>query len=265
MAPLSTFLSAALLLPLLAIAAPAPAASPAPRRGDRFLGVPIANPDANDIIPNKFIVVYNSTFSSDEIDAHQAKVMTTVAKRNIGKRSPIDNRFLSTSVNAIKINTWRAMSLEADDKDMIDMFSTSDVISYIEADAKVSLSAAQTQQGAPSGLIRLSNAAAGGTTYTFDSTAGQGITAFIVDTGILTTHSEFEGRATMAANFVNNVDTDENGHGSHVAGTIGGATFGVAKNVNLMGVKVLDADGAGSNSGVIAGMQFGRQISSFFI
>lgn len=261
MAPLSTFLSAALLLPLLAIAAPAPIPSPAPRRGDRFLGVPIANPDARDIIPNKFIVVYNSTFSSDEIDAHQAKVMTTVAKRNVGKRSPIDNRWLSTSVNAIKINTWRAMSLEADDKDMIDMFSSSDVISYIEADAKVSLTAAQTQRGAPSGLIRLSNAAAGGTTYTFDSSAGQGITAFIVDTGILTTHSEFEGRATLAANFVNNVDTDENGHGSHVAGTIGGATFGVAKNVNLVGVKVLDADGAGSNSGVIAGMQFGKPAS----
>lgn len=53
-------------------------------------------------------------------------------------------------------------------------------------------------------------------------------------------------------------DTDENGHGSHVAGTIGGQTFGVAKNVNLIGVKVLDGDGAGSNSGVLDGMQFGK-------
>jgi len=54
------------------------------------------------------------------------------------------------------------------------------------------------------------------------------------------------------------VDTDENGHGSHVAGTIGGRTFGVAKSVNLVGVKVLDADGAGTNSQSIAGLQFGK-------
>jgi len=52
-------------------------------------------------------------------------------------------------------------------------------------------------------------------------------------------------------------NTDENGHGSHVAGTIGGTTFGVAKNVNFVAVKVLDGDGAGSNSGVISGIQFG--------
>jgi subtilisin family serine protease len=56
-------------------------------------------------------------------------------------------------------------------------------------------------------------------------------------------------------------DTDENGHGSHVAGTIGGKTFGVAKNVKLLAVKVLDASGSGSNSGVLAGMQFGKAIS----
>lgn len=53
-------------------------------------------------------------------------------------------------------------------------------------------------------------------------------------------------------------DTDENGHGSHVAGTIGGRTFGVAKRVNLVAVKVLDADGSGTNSGVLAGMNFGK-------
>ena len=53
-------------------------------------------------------------------------------------------------------------------------------------------------------------------------------------------------------------DDDENGHGSHVAGTIGGKTVGIAKNVKLVAVKVLDADGAGTNSGVLAGMNFGR-------
>jgi subtilisin family serine protease len=55
-------------------------------------------------------------------------------------------------------------------------------------------------------------------------------------------------------------NTDENGHGSHVAGTIGGATYGVAKRVNLVAVKVLGADGPGTNSGVISGLNFGTSL-----
>lgn len=77
----------------------------------------------------------------------------------------------------------------------------------------------------------------------------------------MTNHTEFEGRATLVFNAVNNVNTDENGHGSHVAGTIGGKTFGVAKKVSLVGVKVLDAKGAGSNSGVLSGMNFVAQMA----
>lgn len=120
-----------------------------------------------------------------------------------------------------------------------------------------------SQPAAPAGLRRISHAAAGETGYIFDSTAGAGITAYIVDTGILTTHEEFGGRAIWGANFVNNVNTDENGHGSHVAGTVGGATFGVAKQVELVAVKTLDADGAGTNSGVISGLNFGKYSPSF--
>ena len=115
-----------------------------------------------------------------------------------------------------------------------------------------------SQTNAPPGLARISHQTAGNSTYVFDSSAGANITAYVVDTGILVTHSEFQGRATFGANFANAVDTDENGHGSHVAGTIGGRTFGVAKSVNLVGVKVLDADGAGTNSQSIAGLQFGK-------
>lgn len=58
-------------------------------------------------------------------------------------------------------------------------------------------------------------------------------------------------------------NADENGHGSHVAGTVGGATFGVAKQVELVAVKTLDADGAGTNSGVISGLNFGTPFPPF--
>ncbi|KAH8906338.1 subtilisin-like protein [Coniochaeta sp. PMI_546] len=220
------------------------------------MGVPVSNPEVSesDVVANRFIVVYNSTFDEEAITTHQSKWIAKIAKSNVGKRS-LDGRALSTKVSTFRLGTWNAMALEADDRTMNQIFDA-DEVSYIEADTRVRLNALSTQGQATSGLARLSHADAGEAGYVFDSTAGQGITAFVVDTGILVSHSEFQGRATFAANFVNDVDTDENGHGSHVAGTIGGRTFGVAKRVNLVAVKVLDADGSGTNSGVLAGMNF---------
>lgn len=225
-------------------------------KGDDFyIGVPIANPDVQNPVPHKFIVVYNSTFSGEAIQAHQASVMKTVSKRNIGKRSPMTGKLLSTTVDTYQINEWRAMSLEADDR-LINEIYAADEVSYVQQDAYISINARQVQAQGTSGLGRISHARAGNNMYVFDSSAGEGITAYVVDTGIRVTHDEFEGRAVFGANFVNNNDTDENGHGSHVSGTIGGKTFGVAKKVKLVAVKVLDASGSGTNSGVLAGMQF---------
>ncbi|KAK5659278.1 hypothetical protein OQA88_1371 [Cercophora sp. LCS_1] len=232
------------------------APAPEPRKGDDFfLGVPISNPDVLNPVPHRFIVVYNNTFDDDVIDAAEATITAKIARRNINKRSPLTGNFLSAHVNAFKMSGWRAMALEADDRTITEIF-TSDEVAFIEQDAYIDLLATLTQGGATSGLARISHAEAGERDYVFDETAGEGITAYVVDTGIRITHSEFEGRATWGGNFVNNVDTDENGHGTHVAGTIGGKTFGVSKNVNLIAVKVLDAQGSGTNSGVIAGMQF---------
>lgn len=67
---------------------------------------------------------------------------------------------------------------------------------------------------------------------------------------------DFGGRATFAANFVDSSNTDGNGHGTHVAGTIGSTTYGVAKKTKLYAVKVLGSDGSGSTSGVVAGINF---------
>jgi subtilisin family serine protease len=88
---------------------------------------------------------------------------------------------------------------------------------------------------------------------------GQGVNAYVIDTGILTTHWEFGGRASaiydaLAGEGVIGVDC--NGHGSHVAGIIGGRTFGVAKNVRLFSVRVLDCQGTGTWSNVIDGVNF---------
>ncbi|KAL8300627.1 hypothetical protein RB593_010121 [Gaeumannomyces tritici] len=272
-----------------AVALLAPLASAAPQlfRDGKFIGLPIANAEALNLIPSSYIVVYNSSMDTADIDASQASIMSTIAKRNVYKRS-LDGRQLSTRVQTCQINKWRALMLDADDKTILDIMKDP-TVAYVEGDAKVQLNIPETpvleedsdmhalavdasgpltkrastsQTGAPSGLFRLSATAPNGATtgtYTFDETAGQNITVYVVDTGVRITHTEFEGRAEfpVEANFINpGTEVDENGHGSHCAGTIAGKTFGVAKNAKIVGVKVLDAQGGGQNSGVIAGMNF---------
>ena len=85
---------------------------------------------------------------------------------------------------------------------------------------------------------------------------GEGVTAYIIDTGILHTHTEFEGRATQEFNSAGGSNVDCNGHGTHVAGTVGAKTYGVAKKAKLVGVKVLSCSGGGTWSGVIAGVNW---------
>jgi subtilisin family serine protease len=116
--------------------------------------------------------------------------------------------------------------------------------------------ASTTQSGATWGLDRIDqrNLPLSGT-YTYTNT-GSGVTAYIIDTGIDYGHAEFGGRATFGYDaFAGNGD-DCNGHGTHVAGTVGGSTYGVAKGVTLKAVRVLDCGGSGSWSGVIAGMDW---------
>ena len=80
--------------------------------------------------------------------------------------------------------------------------------------------------------------------------------AYIIDTGILRTHTQFGGRALAGFDAFGGNGTDCNGHGTHVAGTVGGSTYGVAKGVRLFAVRVLSCSGSGSNSGVIAGVNW---------
>lgn len=88
--------------------------------------------------------------------------------------------------------------------------------------------------------------------------SGAGVDVYVVDTGILTTHPDFGGRAVHGTDTVDNDSnaTDCNGHGTHVSGTIGGTTYGLAKQARLIGVRVLDCGGSGSTSAVIAGLDW---------
>jgi subtilisin family serine protease len=125
----------------------------------------------------------------------------------------------------------------------------------VERDAR--MVAYDTQPGAPWGLDRIDqNALPLSSTYTYTRT-GQGVTAYVIDTGIRFAHQDFGGRATSGFDAVDGGSADDcNGHGTHVASTIGGTTYGVAKRVSLVAVRVLDCNGSGATSGVIAGMDW---------
>jgi subtilisin family serine protease len=98
-------------------------------------------------------------------------------------------------------------------------------------------------------------------TYTYTAT-GAGVTAYVLDTGIETSHWEFGGRAWAGYDVFGGNGQDCHGHGTHVAGIIGGANYGVAKSVGLVAVRVLDCGGSGTWSGVIAGIDWVRHYRS---
>lgn len=145
--------------------------------------------------------------------------------------------------------------------DHAELFKSMTEINIVEEKAEVK-SFAQ-QQGAPWGLQRVSSAA-GATgspqgqdfVYSFDDSAlGAGVDIYVIDTGVRTTHAVFTGRATQGFTATGSF-VDGDGHGTHVAGTAGGAKFGVAQGANIIEVKVLGDDGSGASSDTIKGMDW---------
>ncbi|MQY16125.1 hypothetical protein SRB5_63170 [Streptomyces sp. RB5] len=131
-------------------------------------------------------------------------------------------------------------------------------VARVEQNRTVSIQATQTNP--PSwGLDRIDQTNLPlNSSYTYDDTAGQGVTAYIIDTGVRISHTTFGGRARNGYDAVegDNVAQDGNGHGTHVAGTVAGATYGVAKKASVVAVRVLDNAGSGTTAGVIDGIDW---------
>ncbi len=132
-------------------------------------------------------------------------------------------------------------------------------VDYIEQDQTVSLNQlASPQSQATWGLDRIDQVDRSLDSQYYFNWTGSGVNAFIIDTGIRSDHVEFTGRLMPGYNVIadTNGTNDCNGHGTHVAGTVGGTTWGVAKGISLIPVRVLDCTGSGSYSGVIAGIDW---------
>ncbi|MFF0066392.1 S8 family peptidase [Streptomyces sp. NPDC005279] len=130
-------------------------------------------------------------------------------------------------------------------------------VASVEQNQRVHVDA--TQPSAPWGLDRIDQSALPlSGTYTYPDTAGSGVTAYVIDTGVRITHKQISGRASYGYDEVDGDSTaqDGNGHGTHVATTIAGSTYGVAKKAKIVAVRVLDDDGSGTTAGVIAGVDW---------
>ncbi|KAF8950458.1 hypothetical protein BGZ46_004526 [Entomortierella lignicola] len=206
---------------------------------------PLVNRNAGKPIPDSYIVVLKKGRNVSDFVPR----FNDIARRHNGRgRKPtIGHQYHSFRSFSATVNSAALKELMA-----------SDDVEFVEQDQIVTISTLQQNNPPSWGLRRVSQRQNNPSApFYYQNQAGAGVTAYVIDTGINTGHVEFGGRAVMGANFIQgSANTDENGHGSHVSGTIGGATFGVAKRVNLVGVKVLDAQGSGAFSGIIAGMDW---------
>jgi subtilisin family serine protease len=199
-------------------------------------------------IPGHYVVVFNEDAEGRTALGDHAGVLSRAQEVTRGTNA------LPEFVYSAAIRGFSARMSEAE----AIALSRDPRVAFVEEDSIVE--ALVTQTGATWGLDRIDqrDRPLSGT-YTYTST-GSGVNAYIIDTGIRTTHTQFGGRAVAAFTAINDGGgaQDCNGHGTHVAGTVGGSIHGVAKAVRLHAVRVLGCTGSGSTSGVIAGIDFVR-------
>ena len=171
----------------------------------------------------------------------------------VAKRLARDNggELFATYQSAIKGFAVKNLSARA-----VEALRNSPYVRLVEQDQVVTVTA--TQQNPPAWGLDRSDARSGlDNAYTYNAT-GAGVNVYVIDTGIDPNHPDFGGRATAAHDVFNDGQNgiDCEGHGTHVAGTVGSTTYGIAKGASLFGVRVLDCEGSGSNAGVIAGVDW---------
>jgi aqualysin 1 len=195
-------------------------------------------------IPGRYIVVMDDLAAGQTGDSSMAEQVRDVLVSAYGGKP---DKTFKHAINAYtaEMTEEQALALSEDPR-----------VAFVEEDAVITINTTQT--GATWGLDRIDqrDRPLNGT-YVYNWT-GSGVRAYIIDTGIRTTHTQFGGRAAVSADFVGDGRNgqDCNGHGTHVAGTVGGSTYGVAKSVSLRAVRVLDCQGSGTTSGVISGVNW---------
>jgi len=209
---------------------------------------PLESAQNGELLEGRYIVILKPHLGDAQVSDHIA-----------GVRKLVTMTTNSSILHTYKIGTFHGFSAVLTD-DLLAQELASDEVDYVEVDQVARISQdCQTQQTTEWGLDRISERPLNlDGRYIYPGQSGANTDSYIVDTGIRITHNEFQtGRAFWGGNFVNDgIDTDCHGHGTHVAGTVGGVKYGVAKLTKLISVKVLGCGGSGSYEGVIAGVNF---------
>lgn len=215
----------------------------------------------SNVIPGQYIVVFKEAAVERKVESLISSSRNQISRQDAKERVIRDMSIdMATRAGGSIERTYTAaldgFVLKSSAKKAVSALANDPNIKFIEADQTVSINA--TQNNATWGLDRIDQVNLPlNNRYNYDQD-GTGVTAYIVDTGIRTSHSNFGGRASAGFTSINDGQgsNDCNGHGTHVAGTVGSNTYGVAKNVDLVAVRVLGCNGSGSNSGVIAGIDW---------
>ncbi|KAI1431270.1 subtilase [Xylaria sp. CBS 124048] len=210
----------------------------------------VRQPKAPEYIPNKYIITLASGTSAAEFASHLDWA------RGVHAQS-LTRRDTAGVEKTYNMKDFSAYAVELDEK-ALEQIKASPLVAHVEQDQvwhlfdeahDISERSLLTQAGSTWGLGTISHMAKGFNDYIYDSTAGAGTYAYIVDTGLLTSHTQFGTRASYGYNAVGGENIDANGHGTHVAGTIGGTTYGVVKATTLISVKVFS--GSSSSTSMI--------------
>ena len=204
---------------------------------------------ADNNIPGEYIVVYNE-LPGNRPDAWEQGIERA---REVTRGVLDEFRVPAENLGYVYAYVIEGFSAKLTDE-QVSRLERDRRIKYIEPNQKMSISGSQSNATWGLDRIDLHNLPLNNT-YTWDAT-GNGVNAYIIDSGILYSNQEFGGRAKFAYDAFEGDGVDRHGHGTHVAGTVGGDVYGVAKNTSLFGVKVLDDDGSGWVSTVVAGMDW---------
>jgi serine protease len=220
--------------------------------------------DVNRVIEGQYIVVLKDQYINQQVFMMAGQASINAANTTYYRRFAVENAATEmANRHNVKITKqyYAALSgfaAQMSEKDMRVLLAD-DRIAFIEQDQV--MRANIVQDDATWGLDRIDQANLPlDSLYSYDAD-GSGVRTYIIDTGIFVSHNDFGDRAENGWDFVDNdnVANDCNGHGTHVAGIIGSSTYGVAKNVTLIALRVLDCNGSGSSSDVIAGIDWVSQ------
>ena len=216
------------------------AAGPAVQRVDR----PKMHRKGINAIPQHYIVVMDTNAAAPGADP----------RASIARATALSTRF-GAGITHVYDSAISGFSAWMTDAQALALSDDPGVL-FVEEDQV--MTASVTQNPATWGLDRIDQRNLPlNQTYQYTS-SGAGVNVYIIDTGIRRTHTQFGGRAFVGFDAIGDGQNtnDCNGHGTHVSGTVGGSTYGVAKSVRLFAVRVLSCSGSGSNAGVIAGVNW---------